>query len=78
MRDMEPRVTARDIAAVWPCTSLMAPMPVAEWTDKVDPAPPAPVRPKPAGGIGVWIVLLLVRLRRPFAGARRPAPAGRM
>lgn len=78
MRDMEPRVTARDIAAVWPCISLTAPMPVAEWTDKVDPAPTAPVRPKPAGGIGVWIVLLLVRLRRPFAGVRRPAPAGRL
>lgn len=78
MRDMEPRVTAREIAAVWPCTSLMAPIPVAEWTDKVDPAPAAPVRPKPAGGIGVRIVLLLVRLRGPFAGAPRPTPAGRV
>lgn len=77
MRDMEPRVTARDIAAVWPCTSLMAPMPVAEWTDKVDPAPTAPVRPKPASWIGLRIVLLLVRLRSPFAGALRPASAGR-
>lgn len=75
MLKTEPALTSRDVAAVWPTATLMAPLPVIDF-GTARPRPPrdgAPRRDAVAAPRAWWRLSALLRLR---VFGPRPAGAG--